>query len=143
MSLLRVQFRRRNARIRGEAEENLEGEDLKIQKEGAVALITGNDAIADPEALLELAIQARYETGADKLAIEKSMLADLFFILSTGIAGEALQKLINYQFKIAIYGDYSRYTSKPLKDFIRESNRGKDVFFVATQEESIERLGKH
>ena len=76
----------------------------------------------------------------DRLAIEKSMLANDFFILSTRFAGEALQKLINYRFKIAIFGDYSHYTSKPLKDFMRESNRGRDVFFVATQEEAIERL---
>lgn len=44
-------------------------------------------------------------------------------------AGEALQKLINYRFKIAIFGDQSHYTGKPLKDFMRESNRGRDVFF--------------
>ena len=44
------------------------------------------------------------------------------------MAGEILQKFINYHVKIAIYGDYSVYTSKPLRDFIYESNHGKDVF---------------
>ncbi|MBR5805712.1 MAG: DUF4180 domain-containing protein, partial [Oscillospiraceae bacterium] len=44
--------------------------------------------------------------------------------------------------RIAIYGDYSRYTSKPLRDFIYESNKGKSVFFVATKEEAIEMLTK-
>lgn len=42
--------------------------------------------------------------------------------------------------RIAIYGDFSRYTSKPLKDFMRESNRGRDVFFAATGEEAIAAL---
>ncbi|MDO4829832.1 MAG: DUF4180 domain-containing protein, partial [Clostridia bacterium] len=42
--------------------------------------------------------------------------------------------------RIAIYGDFSRYTSKPLKDFMRESNRGRDVFFAATEEEAIAAL---
>lgn len=51
-----------------------------------------------------------------------------------------MQKFINYHIKIAIYGDYSKYTSKPLKDFIYESNKGKDVFFVATLDEAIDML---
>jgi len=45
-------------------------------------------------------------------------------------------------------GDYSGastavdtlYTSKSLKDFIYESNNGRDIFFVATEGEAIERL---
>ena len=51
-----------------------------------------------------------------------------------------LQKFINYHIKAAIYGDFSHYTSKPLHDFLYESNQGKDFFFTATQEEAIERL---
>ena len=39
-----------------------------------------------------------------------------------------------------IYGDYSKYTSKPLKDFIYESNKGKDIFFVSTKGEAVEYL---
>ena len=42
--------------------------------------------------------------------------------------------------RIAIYGDFSRYTSKPLKDFIRESNRDRDVFFAATKDEAVDLL---
>ena len=42
--------------------------------------------------------------------------------------------------KAAIYGDYSRYTSKPLRDFLYESNQGRDFFFVATREEALHRL---
>ena len=57
-----------------------------------------------------------------------------------GLAGEILQKYINYDGRIAIYGDYSHYTSKPLKDFIYESNKGKDVFFVSTKEEAVDML---
>ena len=56
------------------------------------------------------------------------------------MAGEILQKFINYRVKAAIYGDYSRYTSKPLRDFIYESNRGKDFFFVSSEEEAVRRL---
>ena len=60
----------------------------------------------------------------------------------SGLAGEILQKFVNYRLKVAIVGDYSRYTSKPLHDFIRESNRGRDVFFVSTIEDAVELLTK-
>ena len=51
-----------------------------------------------------------------------------------------MQKFINYQIKFAIYGDFSKYTSKPLKDFIYESNHGKDIFFVENKEQAIDKL---
>ena len=51
-----------------------------------------------------------------------------------------MQKFVNYQLKIAILGDYSGYTSKPLRDFIYESNNGGHVFFVGTEAEAIEKL---
>ena len=54
--------------------------------------------------------------------------------------GGDLQKFVNYQTKVAIYGDYTKYTSKSLKDFMYESNKGNNIFFVATKEEAIERL---
>lgn len=66
----------------------------------------------------------------------------LVFILSKGLAGEILQKFINYQTKFTIYGDYSKYASKPLKDFIYESNNGKDIFFVEKDDNAIEMLSK-
>lgn len=106
-----------------------------------IAVITGEETlITDTGSTLELAMSARYETGADRLAIDKAVIAEDFFILSTGVAGEILQKFINYHVKAAIWGDYTRYTSKPLKDFIYESNNGRDFFFVETKEEAIRKL---
>lgn len=74
------------------------------------------------------------------IAVDKKLITEDFFILSTGLAGEVLQKFINYGGRIAIYGDFSQYTSKPLRDFIYESNKGKDVFFVATEAEAVAKL---
>ena len=74
--------------------------------------------------------------------MEKSAVAEDFFVLSTGMAGEILQKFINYHIKAAIWGDYSRYASKPLRDFIYESNHGRDFFFVETREEAVRRLAE-
>lgn len=82
----------------------------------------------------------KYETGIKNIAISKNLIIEKFFILSSGIAGEILQKFINYQFRIAIYGNYAKYTSKPLKDFIYESNKGNDIFFVDNLETAVKYL---
>lgn len=116
----------------------------KITQNGkTVAVITSDEfVITDAQAALDLIMAAKYEVGTNLIAIDKSAVVEDFFILSRGLAGEVLQKFITYQAKVAIYGDYSRYTSKPLKDFIYESNKGRDVFFVATKEDAIEHLIK-
>lgn len=100
----------------------------------------GDGAISDVQSALDLLMTASYELQTKNIAVSKKQVAESFFILSSGLAGEILQKYVNYGAHIAIYGDYSRYTSKPLRDFIYESNKGKDVFFVASEEEAIERL---
>lgn len=106
-----------------------------------LAVISGDEKlIVDTRSALDLMMTVKYETGAARLVIDKRAVSEEFFILSTGIAGEILQKFINYQAKAAFYGDYSTYTSKPLRDFIYESNKGKDFFFVPTKEEAIRKL---
>lgn len=108
-----------------------------------IAVVSGDQAeITTSQAALDLAATVRYEAGAERVAIDKRVLGEDFFVLSTGIAGEILQKFINYHVKAAMYGDYSRYTSKPLRDFIYESNNGKDFFFTASKEEAVERLAQ-
>ena len=102
----------------------------------------GEPVVRDAASAMDLMATARYEYGADRVALAKEAVIDDFFILSRGIAGEILQKYINYGFKLAVFGDFSRYTSKPLRDFIRESNRGKDFFFVADREEAVKRLSE-
>lgn len=106
-----------------------------------IAVISSEETlIVDTQSALDLAMTVKYETGATNIVICKSAVYEEFFILSNGIAGEILQKFINYHVRIAIYGDYSHYTSKPLKDFIYESNHGNDFFFVPTKEEAIQKL---
>ena len=96
--------------------------------------------ITDVQSALDLMMTVCYETGTKNIAISKNLFADRFFILSSGLAGEILQKFVNYQFRVAVYGDYSEYTSKPLKDFIYESNNGRDIFFTASLEKAVEKL---
>ena len=82
----------------------------KIQTENGppVALVTGEEkVITDPRSALDLAMTVKYETGAERIALAKNLICEDFFILSTGVAGEILQKYINYHVKLAVYGDYS------------------------------------
>lgn len=96
--------------------------------------------IIDAQTALDLMMTVKYETGTENIAISKNLIVDDFFILSSGLAGEILQKFINYGFRIAIYGNFSKFTSKPLKDFMYESNKGRDIFFTDSLEKATEKL---
>lgn len=117
----------------------------KVENNGVLcALVDSNNmVITDAQSTIDLLMSAKYDVGTKNILISKNLIAEDFFILSTGLAGEILQKFINYGGRIAIYGDYSHYTSKPLKDFIYESNKGKDIFFVSSVDEAIDMLTKN
>ena len=115
--------------------------EIIIKNNIIVAEVSGQELlITDAQSALDILMSAKYDAGTKNIVIDKKLIVEDFFILSTGLAGEILQKYINYGGRIAIYGDYSHYTSKPLKDFIYESNKGKDVFFVSTKEEAVDML---
>ena len=116
---------------------------IEYLEDSGIAVISGDGkVVVDPQSALDMAMTVKCETGSGRIAIGKDLVCEDFFILSTGVAGEILQKLMNYHIKLAVYGDYSRYTSKPLRDFIRESNRGKDFFFVSSKEEAVRKLAQ-
>ena len=96
--------------------------------------------IRDVNSALDLMATVRYETDCDRMILDKSALAEDFFKLSTKLAGDVLQKYINYQMKIAIIGDFSVYESKSLRDFIYECNNGRDIFFLENKEQAVEKL---
>ena len=114
----------------------------KIERNNNVCAVVNSSEkiITDVQSALELLMTVNYEAETKNIAISKELITDDFFVLSTCLAGEILQKFINYGVRITIYGDYSKYTSNALKDFIYESNKGKDVFFVSTEDEPIEKL---
>jgi Domain of unknown function (DUF4180) len=73
-----------------------------------------------------------FGAGAKLVAIPLDRLGPDFLRLSSGVAGAVLQKLVNYRFRIAVLGNVSaaEAASPPLRDFVRESNRGTTVWFV-------------
>ncbi|EMT53054.1 MULTISPECIES: DUF4180 domain-containing protein [Brevibacillus] len=116
----------------------------KIEAGGAdVAIVSSSEiVIEDVQSALDLIATVHYETGCDRIILNKSLVSESFFDLKTRLAGEILQKFINYRVKLAIVGDFSVYSSKSLKDFIYESNNGKDIFFLPTEEQAIEKLSR-
>lgn len=113
-----------------------------IKKNNTEIAVVNSDEllITDVRSALDLIMTVKYETGCKNIVINKEAVVNDFFVLSTCLAGEILQKFINYGVRFAIYGDFSKCASKPLKDFMYESNKGKDVFFVSTQKEAVDRL---
>ena len=108
-----------------------------------IAVVNSNAiVIKDAASAIDFVMDIKRKTNCNKIALNKTAISEDFFILSSGLAGEILQKFVNYDIKFAIYGDYSKYTSKPLKDFIYESNQGKDVFFVVTADKAKEMLSQ-
>ena len=115
-----------------------------IEENGVLCVLVESDepVITDAQSAIDLLMSAQYDVGSKNIVIPKQLVAEDFFVLSTWLAGEVLQKYVNYGGRMAIYGDYSHYTSKPLKDFMYESNKGRDFLFVSTRDEAIAALVK-
>lgn len=106
-----------------------------------VAVINSDELlITDVQSALDLVMTVKYETGCTDIAVNKEAVVPDFFVLSTCLAGEILQKFINYGVRFAIYGDFSGYTSKPLKDFMYESNNGRDIYFQPDVSHAVDKL---
>ncbi|MBD8501171.1 DUF4180 domain-containing protein [Paenibacillus arenosi] len=118
----------------------------KVEVSGKyVAVVSGDEnevLINDVQSALDLMATVRYESDCDRIVLHKSILSESFFDLKTRLAGDILQKFINYYVKVAIVGDFTVYSSKSLKDFIYECNNGNDIFFLPTEEQAIETLAK-
>jgi hypothetical protein len=79
---------------------------------------------------------------AKLVALPADWLGDDFFRLSTRVAGEVVQKLLDYGLRVAIVGDIATRVaaSESLRDWVRECNRGRQVWFVQDMDELAERL---
>lgn len=87
-------------------------------------------------------IGATYGQEVDMIAIPIGRLHPDFLRLSTRMAGEFLQKMQNYGFRVAFVGDISTAIaqSDALRDFVRESNRIGRIVFVPDESALLERL---
>lgn len=92
-------------------------------------IITDKVILRSTEDGLELLGNLYYQ-GFDKIIIHEKNITPEFFDLRTKIAGEILQKFAQYQMPLIIVGDFSKYQSKSLNDFIFESNKSKQINFI-------------
>jgi hypothetical protein len=107
-----------------------------------IAEITSNDEIIKTtEDGLDL-LGSLYYQGFEKIIVYEKNITPAFFDLKTGIAGEILQKFSTYRVRLAIVGDFSRYQSKSLKDFIFESNKMGQTYFLSSLSEALDRFSK-
>jgi len=106
-----------------------------------VVVVNSNEIlISDVQSALDIIATVRYETGCNIIILNKGAICEDFFDLKTKLAGEILQKFINYHMRIAIVGDFSGYTSNSLRDFIYESNKGRDIFFLPDEKQAVVKL---
>ncbi|WNS46317.1 DUF4180 domain-containing protein [Paenibacillus sp. MMS20-IR301] len=113
-----------------------------VDKSGKlIAIVNGNEIVVnDVQSALDLMATVRYEADCDRIIIHKALLSESFFDLKTRLAGDILQKFINYHVKVAVVGDFSGYSSRSLRDFIYECNNGKDIFFLDDEQQAVEKL---
>ncbi len=81
-----------------------------------------------------------YYQGFDSVILYEKSITPVFFDLKSGIAGEILQKFSTYGVRLAIVGDFYKYESKSLSDFIYESNKGRQINFLASREDALKIL---
>lgn len=69
---------------------------------------------------------------AEWLALPVSRLSPDFFVLKTGLAGATTQKFVNYRIGLAIIGDVNAAitVSDALRDYVREANAGRAIWFT-------------
>jgi len=82
--------------------------------------------------------------GASWVVLPASRLDDAFFQLRTRVAGDIVQKFVNYRCGIAIVGDISGFTGHQFgpADFVRECNRGTQAWFLPDIEDFHKQLDR-
>ena len=111
----------------------------EIENKVIAELTDENFIITQPQDFLDL-VGDSVSQNCNRLIIREKNLHKNFFRLHTGLAGEILQKVSNYNFKLAIIGDFTKFSSNNLQDFIRESNKGRSIFFVNTREDALNKM---
>jgi hypothetical protein len=112
---------------------------IKIEGTDIAEILSEDILITETQDALDIMGDVTYNGSSRIIMHEKNITPD-FFDLKTGIAGDILQKFSTYGVRLAIVGDFSKYSSKSLRDFIFESNNYRHVNFVGSRDEAIKRL---
>ncbi|MEE6272389.1 DUF4180 domain-containing protein [Georgenia sp. MJ206] len=98
-------------------------------------------SISSSQDALDLIGEA-WSVSATVIAVPAGRFDPAFFDLRTRLAGEFLQKLVNYRLSLAVVGDVSGHVaaSDALRDFVHESNRGGHVWFLDDDDALVGRV---
>lgn len=90
---------------------------------------------------LDLLATASYDQ-IDIVVVPVERLDPEFFRLQSLVAGEILRRVAAFRLRLVILGDVEPYTADagPFADFVRESNRGTQLWFVVDEGELEGRL---
>jgi len=110
------------------------------KSESIVEINSDQVVIETEQDALDIMANAGYLYNSRKIIVHEQNLGKDFFDLSSGLAGGILQKFSNYRVRLAVVGDFNRFGSKRLQEFILESNKGRQVNFVGNLSEAIKTL---
>lgn len=113
----------------------MEIKEHKINNSKIAEVIAEEIIVKNAEDGLELLGNLYYQ-GFDRVIIYEKNIIPSFFDLKNGLAGEILQKFSNYRIPLIVIGDFD-FMSQSIKDFIYESNNGKQVNFLPTIEDAL------
>jgi Domain of unknown function (DUF4180) len=115
-----------------------------MEREGHRLLVADEDGprIGSTRDAVDLITEAM-QHDTNLIAVPVARFDPEFFRLRSGIVGEFVGKLAVYKYRLAVVGDISGQVaaSDPLRDFVRECKRGRQVYFVADLDELAGKLG--
>lgn len=110
----------------------------EVNDQRYLEVLSSHPPLQNSEDCLQLLVDVYYQ-GAEGLFIPTTLLPPAFFDLSTGVAGEFLQKCSNYRMRLAVIGDFGSLKKGSFKDFVTESNQKNQILFVKSCEEAKQR----
>ncbi len=117
--------------------------DVVQTRHGATVLMCDPDGppIGDEQSAVDL-IGTLWGQDVGWLVLPVARLTEDFFRLRTRVAGAVVQKFQQYGFRLVVVGDIADHVaaSTALRDFVYESNKGRQLWFVADEAELDERL---
>lgn len=110
---------------------------LKINKQQVVDIRGENLFFENVDMLIDFLWMARYKCKTNIFIMDKSMLADYFFVGDLELAIELRNKCRHYGSKLMVVGEFDN-SNKSLDEFIYSCNNGKYLFLVDSFEQGAE-----
>jgi hypothetical protein len=97
--------------------------------------------IGDESGALDV-IGDAFGVDAQVVSIPVARLAPEFFRLRSGVAGAVTAKFVTYRLRLVVVGDPAHHgpPAGPVEDWMREANRGRELWFVTDDAELERRL---